>query len=144
MVDDDPNDRLLFASALEDSGVAADLWEADSGFAAMNYLLGHPDYADREKFPIPDVVFLDVKMQGMDGFAVLREIRRRPAIKNLPVIVFSNSTILADSKTAYALAANAFYEKPASFRKLVNLLRAVLTPWEKLEPTASARKFGRR
>jgi two-component system response regulator len=130
LVDDDANDRLLFASALEQSGLEVDMFEATDGYAAMNYLLGHPDYTDREEFPLPDLVFLDLKMLGMDGFAVLKEIRRRRNLMHLPVIIFSNSTMMSDMKAAFALGANAFYQKPARYCDLVNLLRAVLTPWQ--------------
>jgi CheY-like chemotaxis protein len=139
-VDDDINDRLLFSSALKQSGLQVDLFEATDGFAAMNYLLGHPDYADRKKFPLPDIVFLDLKMPGMDGFAVLKYIRANSKVKNLPVFILSNSMIISDAKAAYALGANAFYQKPSRYHDLVNLLRTALTPWQDSHSSDSHRK----
>src|SRR5947209_17125578 len=58
LVDDDENDRLLFSSALQDTGLNVELAEVPDGYGAINYLLS----AEPAEFPLPDVVFLDLKM----------------------------------------------------------------------------------
>lgn len=140
LVDDDPNDRLLFASALEQIGMQTELFEATSGYAGLDYLLGQPPYDDRKRFPFPDLMLLDLKMPGMDGFSVLKHLRAVASTKDLPVFVFSNSNVPSDVRRAYALGANAYHQKPSHFIDLVALLRIMLMPWLKVYSHASHRK----
>jgi two-component system response regulator len=125
LVDDNENDRLLFGSALKESGLDIDLFEVTDGYAAINYLLS----AEHANFPLPEIVFLDLTMQGMDGFAVLKEIRARPELKGLAVIVLTSSILLSDKLAAHALGANAVYQKPSRYHDLVTLLQTVIVPW---------------
>jgi CheY-like chemotaxis protein len=72
LVDDDENDRILFAAALLATGLDIDLLQLSDGYAAFSYLFS----AENARFPLPDVIFLDLKMPGMDGFAVLKKFVR--------------------------------------------------------------------
>src|SRR5215468_8357473 len=96
LVDDDADDRLLFARALRRSGLDVDSFEATDGASGINYLRGSDHYADRAKFPFPDLVFVDLKMPGVDGFDVLKEIRTRLGLQNLPVVVLTSSNLKGD------------------------------------------------
>jgi CheY-like chemotaxis protein len=131
-VDDDYNDRLLFASALEEIGLEIDLFQAGSGYGAIDFLLGQPPYDDRKKFPLPDLMLLDLSMPGMDGFTVLKHVRAESSIKGLTVYVFSNSNLTAEISRAYALGASGYHQKPARYLDLVALLRIILMPWQKV------------
>jgi len=136
LVDDDENDRLLFGSALKDTGLNVELSEAPDGYAAINYLLS----AEPAEFPLPDVVFLDLKMPAMDGFQVLKEIRSRPELKRLTIFILSHSNERSDMIRAHALGADAAYRKPTHYKDLVGLLLTVLTPWCSIAPSDSKRK----
>src|SRR6266850_6154984 len=96
LVDDDNDERHVFATALKRTGLNVDLFEATDGFAAINYLLGNEPYSDRAKFPLPDVMFLDLNMPAMDGLAVLKEIRASLGFQDLPIVVLSNSELQTD------------------------------------------------
>ena len=133
LVDDDYDDRQLFAAALEKSGLNVDLFAVTDGPAAIDYLLGNQPFVDRAKFPFPDMVFLDLKMPQMDGFAVLKEIRKALGLQKLPVIVFTNSNFKGDVVKAYSRHASAFHEKPFKHDDLVSLLRTVIPLWLKAD-----------
>jgi two-component system response regulator len=128
-VDDDSDYRRLFASALQESRLDVDLFEARDGFAGMNYLLGNGPYADRARFPFPDLIILDLNMPGMDGLAVLKEIRGRLGLQNLPIIILTTSGLQSDVTVAYASRASAFHQKPSRYRDLVSLLQTVIPLW---------------
>jgi CheY-like chemotaxis protein len=135
LVDDDEDFRQLFARALKESGLNVDLFEATDGFAALNYLLGNEPYADRAKFPFPDLAFVDLKMPGMDGLEVLKEIRTRLGLQNLPIIVLTTSELQADVAASYSSRASAFHQKPSHYRDLVSLLHTVIPLWLNITPT---------
>jgi CheY-like chemotaxis protein len=124
LVDDDEDDRILFAAALKATGLDIDLLQLPDAYAAIGYLFS----AANARFPHPNVIFLDLKMLGMDGFAVLKEIRSRPQLKHLTVYVLSNSKLESELTAAHALGANAAFTKPTHYNDLVGLLQSVLTP----------------
>jgi CheY-like chemotaxis protein len=136
LIDDDDNDRLLFVAAIKDTGLDIDLVETTDGFAGLNYLLS----AEHAEFPLPDVVFLDLKMPGMDGFGVLKEVRSRKQFRHLAVHVLTNSNLESDRLAAHALGATAYLSKPSKYDDLVGLLQSVLTPWCSVQPGAPKRK----
>ena len=129
LVDDDGDDRLLFAKALYKSGLDVDYLESSTGADAVDHLLGTGECADRTRFPFPDLVVLDLKMPGVDGFDVLKEIRMNMGLQNLPVIVLTNSDSRKDTVAAYSLHANAVHHKPFELDDLVRLLLTVVPLW---------------
>jgi two-component system response regulator len=129
LIDDDCDDRQLFARALKKGRIEADLFEATDGSAAINYLLGNKPYDDRTKYPFPDLIFLDLKMPAMDGLDVLKVIRTKLGLQNLPIIVLTNSNIQADVFASYALSASSFHQKPHNPDDLIRLLQQIIPLW---------------
>src|SRR6266852_4538612 len=82
------------------------------GQEAIDYLSGTNQYADRNEYPLPDLMLLDIKMPRLDGFAVLDWLRKQPCLKRLPVTMFSSSDMEKDIDRAYELGANSFLVKP--------------------------------
>ena len=70
---------------------------------ALRYLGGEGQYANRTKFPFPDLILLDHKMPG-DGWEIIEWVRQRPELRSLPVVVFSGSDDPNHQKKALALA----------------------------------------
>ena len=123
-VDDEPNDRLLVELGCERAGVSFQLKTVASGVEAIGYLSGEGRFADRVEHPLPDLIFLDLKMPEMDGFQVLRWIRSHPATRVTPVAVYSASFIPEDIAKGYADGANYFITKPSDLTVLIEILRA--------------------
>ena len=78
VVDDEADVRLIARLVL--GAAAFDVLEVDSGVSAM---------AELEAGRHPDVLLLDVRMPGLDGWSVLRQIRADPSLEHLPVVVFT-------------------------------------------------------
>lgn len=70
-------------------GVNARVEPLTTGTAAINYLAGNKPYNDRAKYPLPRVVFLDMKMPDISGLDVLRWISSQPDLRRLVVLVHS-------------------------------------------------------
>jgi len=129
LVEDDPNDALLVRMAFQRTRSGIPLIILPNGLEAINYLQGEGVYADRAKYPIPDIILLDLKMPLMSGFDVLRWIRERPGLKSLPVIVLTSSVQDADARTAYDAGANSYLVKPTDFNELVESIKTLGDFW---------------
>jgi CheY-like chemotaxis protein len=124
-VDDSQDDLFLFQKACPQVPVAFRLELVDSGKAAIDYLQGTGQYSNRSKFPLPNLVMLDLKMSVPDGFAVLRWIREQPQLRPVTVCIFTSSFQYEDIRQAYADGADCFLTKPAAFENLVTVATAI-------------------
>lgn len=124
-VEDNLDDRVLFNMACKRGNVPFRLLSAEHGKEAVDYLSGSGQYGNRQDFPFPDAVLLDVKMPFLDGFGVLHWIREQRSLEELPVFIFTSSYQHVDIHRAYEEKATAFLTKPSEFRALVRLAQAL-------------------
>ena len=119
LAEDTADDALLIKSAFQQAGFDLLFMHVWDGEQALFYLEGSGPYGDRLRFPIPDLLLLDLKMPRLDGFEVLDWIRKNPDWRALPVIVLTDSYFGADIQRAYALGANSFLTKPDEYQELL-------------------------
>ncbi len=112
--EDEEFDRFLMERAFATSGLETALRTVSDGQAAIDYLSGKDHYGDRQAYPLPAVVLLDLNLPEVHGFEVLKWIRAQPAYSHLPVVVFSSSELPDDQMRARLLGANEFLMKPGS------------------------------
>lgn len=129
-VEDDENDAILFRKACERAGLPAELHRVEAADYAKAYLLGEGIYSDRARYPLPQIIVLDLKMPRMDGFDFLRWLRAQEEFAGIPVLVFSASISREDKSRAIAEGANSFFIKPASFDALVKMVSGFSKPNE--------------
>jgi two-component system response regulator len=127
-VEDDPNDVFFLQRAMTKACVENDVHVASDGQQAIDYLQGAGKFADRQKFPLPCLVLLDLKLPLVMGLDVLRWIRQESGLA-LPVVMLTASAQTADIATAYALGANAFLVKPSQAGKLEEMVKAIKDFW---------------
>jgi CheY-like chemotaxis protein len=96
---------------------------------AMDYLSGSGAYADRQKFPLPCLVLLDLNLPMRAGLEVLEWIRQQPNLKKLVVVVFSSSALSTDIDRAYELGANSYITKPMELEKTMEIAQLLKGWW---------------
>jgi two-component system phosphate regulon response regulator OmpR len=101
VVDDEPHVRAEIRSVFEAEGWK--VTEASGGVQALG-LLREP--------PLPDVVLLDLVMPGLDGYAVLTELKEREPVERVPVVVLSARPGPLSSRVAQSLGADDCIAKP--------------------------------
>jgi len=102
---------------------------ARNGEEAIDYISGAGKYANRQEYPIPGLVLLDLKLTRASRLEVLQWLRRSPVSRCRPVIGFSSSARRQDVEEAYAQGANSFLVKPSSLDKRIELARLIKTYW---------------
>ena len=95
----------------------------------LDYLFGEGEFADRQRHPMPDLILLDLKMPGIDGFEVLRRIKNAPGIKRIPVVILTSSSEEGDRMLSYDDGANSYLVKPVSFSGFVKVVHQVGDYW---------------
>ena len=128
-VEDDPNDISLFAFAFQKCLPDHTLKSVSTGREARAYLAGQDKYADRDAFPFPHIVLLDLKLPDDDGFEILRWIRAQPSMRSLVVLLFSASVFPGDVEKALALGANSYVAKYMDLDELSAFFRALEAYW---------------
>jgi CheY-like chemotaxis protein len=129
LVEDDPSHRLLIRKNLENHGVSNDVYEAVDGQDGLDYIYGLGVYADRKKYPMPDLVILDIKMPRVDGFGVLDKLKSDPKMKRIPVIMLTTSSRDEEIAKGYERGANAYVTKPLDFDDFAKKLHDLKMFW---------------
>ena len=112
LVDDSLDDRLFFKNSLRATSRLRLLAEIEDGQVALDYFEGRGQFADRERFPLPDLLVLDLKMPRVNGFDVLDWLRTREF--NHLTVVLTDSMQPEDTKRALDLGADLFQVKPVN------------------------------
>jgi CheY-like chemotaxis protein len=115
--------------ALENAAVANPVFIAEDGQKAIDYLSGAGPYGDRSVFPLPGLVFLDLKLPGIKGLDVLDWLRQQPSLCSVIVVVLTSSQEPSDLRRAYQLGAHSYLLKPSSTERLRALVKAVKDYW---------------
>src|SRR3954468_6730388 len=129
LADDDEEDRMLAADALEESRVVNDLRFVEDGDELLDYLYRRGRYSDDGSAPSPGLILLDLNMPRKDGREALREIKSDPELKKIPVVVLTTSKADTDIGNIYELGANSFISKPVTFDSLVNVMKVIKSYW---------------
>jgi len=129
LVEDNPDDVLLTRRAFAKVHSPAPLEVVVDGEEAIDYLRGAGTYADRERFPLPLLILLDLKLPRRSGFEVLEWLRGQPGLRRLPVVVLTSSGQSPDVNRAFDLGANSYLVKPVRLDDLVNLIKTLNLYW---------------
>jgi CheY-like chemotaxis protein len=131
LVEDDPNDVLFVKRAFREAPATIRLHAVNDGAQAMEYLQGHGEYADRAKYPIPDVILLDLKMPRVNGFEFLEWLRASHLnhLHLIPVVIMSSSAERQDIQRAYSLGVNSYLVKPINWQEFRERIKALGIYW---------------
>jgi CheY-like chemotaxis protein len=131
LVDDSKDDLVLMRMAFKKAEFVTSLQEVHNGEEAIAYLKGEGPFIDRDKFPLPAVMLLDLNMPMTNGFGVLEWVRRQPLLKRMSVIILTASMRLEDVERAFDLGATSYLVKPGGMEELTAMIRC-LRDWLKL------------
>jgi CheY-like chemotaxis protein len=129
LVDDNKMDIELTLDAFSMAHIKNPIQVAHDGAEALDYLFGKDLYSDREKYPLPDIILLDLKMPKIDGFEVLRQIKNVDKLKRIPIIILTSSKEEGDRALSYDFGANSYLVKPVSFDGFLSVVEKIVQYW---------------
>ncbi len=129
LVEDNRMDAELTLDAFKEARLVNAIHVAPNGQEALDYLFGRSKFGDRTAYPMPNLILLDLKLPGIDGFEVLRQIKSTPVLKRLPVIILTSSKEEGDRALSYDIGANSYLVKPVSFEGFLGVVRQIEGYW---------------
>ena len=127
--EDEENDAFFMKRAFDRVGITQPLVVVKNGQEVIDYCSGTGGFSNRETFPLPALLLLDLNMPQKSGLDALKWIRTQPTTSTLPVIVVTSSIQDADIHRAYLQGANAYLVKPSRPDDLVTMVKAIKDFW---------------
>jgi two-component system response regulator len=119
LVEDEPEHRTITRMVLQDRVGPMQMWEVEDGLEGIKYIHGKGRYADRKKYPLPDIILLDIRMPKVDGFEFMEDLNQININKKIPIIIITTSTQEQEISRAFSLGAFGYITKPINIDKLV-------------------------
>lgn len=130
LVEDNVSDEFLLRKALEDFPEKLNIYTIHEGQQALNFFRSISQ-GDVTPLPKPDLILLDIYMPGMKGLDILKDIKKKPILKDIPVIVLSSSLNSDDITSSYNLQASGFIRKSFSFTEFKEHVHKAFSYWTK-------------
>ncbi|MFB9067389.1 response regulator [Pseudofulvimonas gallinarii] len=135
LAEDADLDAELTMDALAEIGLAQHVVHVGDGAEALDWLYRRGRYSDRPA-GLPAVALLDLKMPRLDGLQTLEAIRSDPALRHLPVVIFSSSREQRDIERGWALGVNAYVVKPVDVDEFSATIQSLGHFWTELNERA--------
>jgi CheY-like chemotaxis protein len=130
LVEDDENDVVLVQHTFKKAQIHNPLQVVTDGAEAVEYLKGDGKYEDRERWPLPELIVMDIKMPRLTGFEVLEWVKGNGGpLRRIPIVIVSGSDNPDDINRAYELGANAYMVKPMDSRGVEHLFQSITHYW---------------
>lgn len=126
LAEDNGDDVELIKRKFRSSDLNFRLFVAKDGDEALDYLYHQNKYADKEKFPDPDLIILDIRMPKKNGIEVLREIKSNEELRKIPVVMLTVSTIEKDVIDSFEIGCNHYIAKSIGFERFKDSLELIL------------------
>jgi CheY-like chemotaxis protein len=119
IADDDPDDVDFFIEAVNKVDGSIQCYSAGDGEEALQKL-------KKTLQELPDLIFLDLNMPRINGKQCLIEIKRTEKLSDIPVIIYTTSSLQKDEEETKKLGASYFLTKPSNFKDLCKELDDIL------------------
>ncbi len=124
LVEDDYSEELLFRKAAEKSPMPAEIRAIQNPENVMSYL-------QNDRTELPDLIILDINMPHLNGIELLKQIRQDARLKNLPVVMLTNSVRTKDMLESYESFANGFIQKNSDLLRFFEDVDLILRYWSR-------------
>ena len=126
LVEDNPMDLDLTLQAFREHSIANPIVSCRDGEEALDYMEEHQLPND---WQVPILVLLDLRLPKVDGIEVLRQARKHPVWRQVPIVVLTTSRENKDIETAYEIGINSYIVKPVDFLAFIEMVKTIKVYW---------------
>ena len=129
LIEDNSDHAELVMRCFEHHKILNNVTHLSDGQSALEYLFGEKKYCNRETYPLPDLILLDLRIPKIDGLEVLVRIKENESLKHIPVVILTSSANEKDVAVAYQNYVNSYLVKPLDFDKFMKLIEELGFYW---------------
>jgi two-component system response regulator len=129
LVEDEEAHVELTVRAIRKAGNANRVDTVHDGEEALDYLFNRGKYSNRNQYPTPGLVLLDIKLPGVDGIDVLKKVKEDPELMKVPVVMLTTSEQTEDIEACYKYHANSYLTKPVGYKEFEEKIRGLDFYW---------------
>ena len=129
LVEDNPIDIKIAKRSLKEGRITNKMYVVRDGQEALDFIRNMGEYEDAAKAPKPDLILLDINLPKLDGIEVLKELKKDPKYKRIPVVMLTMSDDEKDIFNGYDNGANSYITKPVEFDKFLKAIKAINFYW---------------
>jgi CheY-like chemotaxis protein len=123
LIDDDDDDVYLLEEAFKTLDREIRIHRVKDGLQAIDYLEGRQDFSDRQRFPMPHLVLLDLALPAASGLHVLKHIRSNRSLQGTSVVMLTGSSDVKDAEAVFQLGVSAYLLKPRGSGGYIGIVR---------------------
>ena len=129
LVEDEEAHAELTKRAIRKAGNVNRVDIVGDGEEAMDYLFNRNKFSDKERYPPPCLILLDINLPGMDGIEVLKKVKGHPVLRRIPVVMLTTSEQETDVTRCYDHHANSYLTKPVGYKDFEEKIRQIDFYW---------------
>jgi CheY-like chemotaxis protein len=126
IVEDNLAHQKITEYVLKKNKVPAKLFIVRDGQEVLDYLYRRNGYTDPDKYPLPNLILLDLNLPKRDGREVLKLLKEDPNLEAIPIVIVSTSDREEDINYAYQLGVVGYISKSIGFDKFSTELGSVV------------------
>lgn len=127
---EDNNDHAeLVETALVDAKVASRVLRFKDAESGVEYMTDHEKGQNADRYPLPDLILLDLTLPGMSGLEFLTYLRSSAVTIGIPVVVLTNTNDAGTIEKLYSCGANSYIVKPVRYEDFVIKLAELTMYW---------------
>jgi two-component system response regulator len=129
LVEDSKDDAELAIHALRRENLANNIYTARDGEEALDFLFCRGSFTERSFDRPPKLVLLDLKLPKVDGIEVLKQLKKDPRTRIIPVVILTSSKEERDLVNGYELGVNSYIQTPVDFEQFRQTVKTVGLYW---------------
>jgi two-component system response regulator len=135
LVEDNPEDLALALFAFKKCPLPCGIETARDGEEALNFIFARGPFSGQASKARPRFILLDLKLPKVTGLEVLKELKKDPTNKAIPVVVMTSSSQEKDMVECYQQGANSYIQKPIDFQHFQTIINELCSYWLKINQT---------
>ena len=126
LVEDKKDDVDLLKIKFRSREIECNMPVVSNGKEALDYMHHVGEYSDREKYPDPDLIILDIRMPKMSGIEFLNIIKSDEKMRNIPVIMLTISTLEKDIFDSFDACCEHYVAKSVAFELFEETIEPII------------------